>query len=89
MAPNRLRFPRIYESIPTRRSRKAAMLVLMNPRSPEAWLATAQEFDVDLLVMPASLTGNPNLPSCEVLGPSSPEGLTVIFTGTCAGLPDR
>ena len=87
--PNRLRFPGIYESIPTRRSRKAAWRVLMNPRSPDAWLATAQEFDLDLLVIPTSLVGNPNLPSCEVLRPSSPEGLTVIFTRTCAGLPDR
>jgi hypothetical protein len=87
--PNRLRFPGIYESIPTRRSRKAAWRVLMNPRSPDAWLATAQEFDLDLLVIPTSLVGNPNLPSCEVLRPSSPEGLTVIFTRTCSGLPDR
>jgi hypothetical protein len=83
--PHRLRFPGVFEHIPTEKQRKEAMRTLMSPLSPEEWLATARRFDLDLIVLPTALAGNPNLPPCEVVRPSSPEGAVVIFTADCSG----
>jgi hypothetical protein len=83
--PGRLRFPGIFDYIPTRQQRAEAMRTLMNPPSPQEWVATAEAYDLDLLVLPLSVAGNPNLPQCDVVRPSSPEGVAVIFTARCVG----